>query len=72
MMQLLPKRADSKKNKRAVEMQKMRSQRSVMRRSNTFTLKDLSAAEVTKLIDDTVNKKTLLQILKPYIPIILW
>lgn len=48
------------------------SARSVMRRSNTFNLSNMSAAEVTNLMDKTIYKKTLSQTLKPYLPIILW
>mmetsp|Transcript_21133 Transcript_21133/g.39436 ORF Transcript_21133/g.39436 Transcript_21133/m.39436 type:complete len:1004 (-) Transcript_21133:224-3235(-) len=48
------------------------SARAVLRRSNTFNLSNVSAAEVTNLMDKTVNKKTFVQILTPFIPIILW
>jgi hypothetical protein len=53
-------------------IQKSPSTRSVMRRTNTFTLKDMSAAEVTNLMQDTIYKESYTQMLRPYLPLILW
>lgn len=54
------------------ELQKLQSERSVVRRTNTFTLSQMSAAEVTDLMQNTIFKESYVQMLKPYVPLILW
>ena len=73
LLRLLSSGSDDQENRGGV-VQREPSARSVIRRSNTFTLSNMSAAEVTTLMQDTIYKESFMEKLKSKVPmpLVLW
>lgn len=74
MRRLLSNASSADEEKKTADINREPSARSVVRRTNTFTLSNMSAAEVTTLMQDTIYKESFWEKLKSKVPvpIILW